>query len=74
MPRLCRRPPSMYPSAHREAQRLQEKVHKTLTEAEALKLQAGLEDLTVWEMEKVKESKKAYKEMLLCYMGVVENK
>jgi hypothetical protein len=32
-----------------------------LAQAEALKLQARLEDLTVWEMEKVKESKKGCK-------------
>ena len=32
-----------------------------MAQAEALKLQARLEDLTVWEMEKVKESKKGCK-------------
>ena len=46
------------PSARQEAQRLQVEVESALAEAEALKLQARLEDLTVWKMEKVKKSKK----------------
>ena len=46
------------PSACQEAQRLQVEVESALAEAEALKLQARLEDLTVWKMEKVKKSKK----------------
>ena len=46
------------PSARQEAQRLQGEVESTLAEAETLKLQARLEDLTVWKMEKVKKSKK----------------
>ena len=46
------------PSARQEAQRLQVEVESALAEAEALKLQARLEDLKVWKMEKVKKSKK----------------
>jgi hypothetical protein len=46
------------PAARREAQRLQGEAEKALAEAEALKLQARLEDLTVWEMKKVKQSRK----------------
>ena len=46
------------PSARQEAQRLQVEVESALAEAEALKLQARLEDLTVWKMEKSKKSKK----------------
>ena len=42
------------PAARREGQRLQEKADAALAEAEALKLQARLEDLTVWQMKKVK--------------------
>jgi len=49
------------PAARQEAQRLQGKAAKALAEAEALKLQARLEDLTVWEMEKVKQSRKGSK-------------
>jgi len=49
------------PSARQEAQRLQVEVESALAEAEALKLQARLEDLTVWKMEKVKMSKKGPK-------------
>lgn len=49
------------PAARGEAQRLQEKANKALAEAEALKIQARLEDLTVWEMETVKQSKKGSK-------------
>ena len=46
------------PSARQEAQRLQGEVESALAKAEALKLQARLEDLTVWKMEKSKKSKK----------------
>ena len=49
------------PAARGAAQRLQEKANKALAEAEALKIQARLEDLTVWEMETVKQSKKGSK-------------
>ena len=44
-----------------EAQRLQGEADLALAEAEALKLPARLEDLTVWEMEKVKQSRKGCK-------------
>ena len=46
------------PAARREAERLQGEAEKALAEAQALKLQARLEDLTVWEMKKVKQSRK----------------
>ena len=49
------------PAARREAQRLQGEADLALVEAEALKPQARLEDLTVWEMKKVKESRKGSK-------------
>jgi hypothetical protein len=49
------------PAAHQEAERLQGEADAALAEAEVLKLQARLEELTVWEMEKVKESKKGSK-------------
>jgi hypothetical protein len=49
------------PAARQEAQRLQGEAEKALAEAEALKLEARLEDLTVWEMEKVKQSRKGPK-------------
>jgi regulator of replication initiation timing len=49
------------PAARKEAQRLQEEASSALAQAEALKLQARLEDLTVWEMEKVKTTKKGAK-------------
>ena len=49
------------PSARQEAQRLQEEASSDLAQAEALKLQARLEDLTVWEMEKVKQSQRGCK-------------
>jgi hypothetical protein len=45
-------------SALDEAERLQGQAEKALAEAQALKLQARLEDLTVWQMEKVKQSRK----------------
>ena len=46
------------PAARQEAQRLQGEADAALAEAQALKLQARLEDLTVWQMEKVKQSRK----------------
>jgi hypothetical protein len=46
------------PVAQREAQRLQGEADAALAEAQALKLQARLEDLTVWEMEKVRQTRK----------------
>lgn len=49
------------PAIRKEAQRLQEEADTALMKAEALKLQARLEDLTVWMMEKTKETKKGSK-------------
>jgi hypothetical protein len=49
------------PAARKEAQRLQEEASSAMVQAEALKLQARLEDLTVWQMEKVKTTKKGAK-------------
>jgi hypothetical protein len=49
------------PAAREKAERLQGEADASLAEAEALKLQARLEDLNIWEMEKVKESKKGSK-------------
>ncbi len=49
------------PAARREAERLQGEAEAALAEAEALKHQARLEDLTVWKMEKVKQSRKGSK-------------
>jgi len=49
------------PAARREAERLQGEANAALVEAQALKLQARLEDLTVWQMEKVKQSSKGSK-------------
>ena len=46
------------PAARLEAQRLQGEADAALAEAQALKLHARLEDLTVWQMEKVKQSRK----------------
>ena len=46
------------PGARREAERLQGKAEAALAEAEPLKLQARLEDLHVWQLEKVKTTKK----------------
>jgi hypothetical protein len=57
----CTDRPARAPSARLEAQRLQGEAKKALAEAEALKLQARLEDLTVWEMKKVKQSRKGCK-------------
>ena len=49
------------PAARLEAQRLQGKADAALAEAQALKLQARLEDLTVWQMVKIKQSRKGCK-------------
>ena len=49
------------PAARLEAQRLQGEADAALVEAEALKLQAKLEDLTVWDMKKVNHSRKGSK-------------
>jgi hypothetical protein len=49
------------PAAREKAQRLQAEAESAQAEAEALKLRARLEDLNVWKMEKVKESKKGSK-------------
>jgi hypothetical protein len=46
------------PAARQEAQRLQDEVDAALAESEALKLQARLEDLTVWVMDKTKGTTK----------------
>ena len=46
------------PSVLLEAQRLQEEANTALAEAEDLKLQARLEDLNIWQMNKAKEGKK----------------
>ncbi len=46
------------PAARREAERLQGEADAALAEAGALKLQARLEDLTVWQMKKVKQSRR----------------
>jgi hypothetical protein len=46
------------PEARQKAQRLQEEADKALAEAQALKPQAKLEDLHVWQMEKEKATKK----------------
>jgi len=49
------------PAARKEAQRLQKKADQILADAKDLKQQARLEDLHVWEMEKVKNSEKLSK-------------
>ncbi|MEI6104195.1 MAG: hypothetical protein WCP70_09645 [Methanothrix sp.] len=49
------------PAARQEAQRLQGEADAALAEAGVLKTQARLEDLTVWQMEKVKQSRKGSK-------------
>ena len=49
------------PTARREAERLQGDADVALAEAQALKLQARLEDLTVWQMKKVKWTRKGSK-------------
>jgi len=48
-------------SALQEAERLQGQAEKALAEAQTLKLQARLEDLTLWQMEKVTQSRKGSK-------------
>jgi hypothetical protein len=57
------------PAARRRAQRLQAEAEADLAEAEALKLQARLEDLNVWEEELVKERKKGSKDLHLTEMA-----
>jgi hypothetical protein len=49
---------SVLPEAGHKAQELQEEADRFRAEAEALKDQARLEDLTVWALEKVKNTKK----------------
>jgi hypothetical protein len=49
------------PSARQEAQRLQEEASSALAQAEALKFQSRLEDQTIWEMDKVKQTRKGPK-------------
>ena len=49
------------PAALQEAQRLQEEASSALAQAEALKLQTRLEDQTIWEMKKVKRTRKGPK-------------
>jgi hypothetical protein len=49
------------PAVRKEAQKLQEKAETILAEAATLKLQARLEDLTVWEMKKTKKTTKGPK-------------
>jgi len=49
------------PAARQEGQRLQGEAEAAQADAQALKLQARLEDLTVWQMEKVKQSRKGSK-------------
>jgi hypothetical protein len=56
------------PAAREKAQRLQGEAEAALAEAEALKLQARLEDLNVWERELVKESKKGSR-TYICWMA-----
>jgi hypothetical protein len=49
------------PEARQEAEKLQEEAKDALAQAEALKHQARVEDLTIWEMEKTKSTKKGSK-------------
>jgi hypothetical protein len=56
MPKPCRRSPVHLRLA---GKRKGGEAEKALAEAQALKLQARLEDLNVWEMKKVKQSRKA---------------
>jgi hypothetical protein len=49
------------PAVHGEAQQLQAEAEAALVEADALKIQARLEDQTVWEIEKVKQTRKGPK-------------
>jgi hypothetical protein len=55
MPKPCRRSPVHLRLA---GKRKGGEAEKALAEAQALKLQARLEDLNVWEMKKVKQSRK----------------
>ena len=53
------------PAARRETQRLPMRgKYAALAQTEAMGLQVRLEDLTVWEMEKVKQSRKGTKKTL----------
>ena len=52
---------NVLPEAGHKARELQEEADKALAEAEALKLLARLEDLHVWQIEKVKTTKKGSK-------------
>ncbi len=49
------------PEASQKARELQGEADKALAESEALKDQARLEDLHLWEMEKIKPTKKGSK-------------
>jgi hypothetical protein len=57
-------------SARREAERLQGEADAALVEAESLKLQARLEDLTVWQMKKVKKIRKTCKGSMIYAYGM----
>ena len=59
--RVLQKAAAHLPVARMMAQKLQGEADAALAEAQALKLQARLEDLNVWQMEKVKESKKGSK-------------
>ena len=52
---------NVLPEASHKARELQEEAETALAEAEALKLLARLEDLHVWQIEKVKTTKKGSK-------------
>ena len=52
---------TILPEAKHKARELQEEANSALAQAEALKLQARLEDQTIWEMEKVKQTRKGPK-------------
>jgi hypothetical protein len=61
MPDFFKKAAAHVPAACQEAQRLQGEAKAALEEAQALKLQARLEDLTVWEMNKVRQTRKGCK-------------
>jgi hypothetical protein len=61
MPGPCRRPPSTCPRLAGRRRGCKRSRGGPLAEAEVLKLQARMEDLTLWEMEKVKDSRKGSK-------------
>jgi hypothetical protein len=61
MPRLYRRLPSTCQRFARRHKGCKKRQYTALAEAEALKLQSRLEDLTVWEIEKTNETKKGSK-------------